>query len=335
MLKHSMQVLTAAALGVALVSCSSSSPQMPQPQPVIRDGSISGPADFKQPGSDGAPWWSVDVSRIPDAVPMPHQGNFKAAPYTVMGSRYFPIQNSHTYKATGTASWYGTKFHGRDTANGETFDLYGMTAAHKTLPLPSYVKVTNLENGRSVTLRVNDRGPFYSDRIIDLSFAAAKKLGYADKGVARVTVEGIDPHEWWASRGQSVPMAGASYTLANTKPLSLPNLAAEPEEYTPPIGQHAGALLPVQIDSKKNASLSAAGLYLQVGAFANPDAAQLLRDKLSTLTSAPVFINSVVRNQQVLHRVRMGPVPDQNEAEHLQERVRLANLGRPALVSAE
>ncbi len=100
MLKHSMQVLTAAALGVALVSCSSSSPQMPQPQPVIRDGSISGPADFKQPGSDGAPWWTVDVSRIPDAVPMPHQGNFKAAPYTVMGSRYFPIQDSHNYKAT-------------------------------------------------------------------------------------------------------------------------------------------------------------------------------------------------------------------------------------------
>ena len=161
MLKHSMQVLTAAALGVALVSCSSSGPKTPQPQPVIRDGSISGPTNFKQPGSDGAPWWTVDVSRIPDAVPMPHQGSFKAAPYTVMGSRYFPIQNSHNYRATGTASWYGTKFHGRDTANGETFDLYGMTAAHKTLPLPSYVKVTNLENGRSVTLRVNDRGPLF------------------------------------------------------------------------------------------------------------------------------------------------------------------------------
>ncbi len=333
MLKHSMQILTAAALGVVLVSCSSSGPKSPQPQPVIRDGSISGPANFKQPGSDGAPWWTVDVSRIPDAVPMPHQGSFKAAPYTVMGSRYFPIQNSYNYRATGTASWYGTKFHGRDTANGETFDLYGMTAAHKTLPLPSYVKVTNLENGRSVTLRVNDRGPFYSDRIIDLSFAAAKKLGYADKGVARVSVEGIDPHAWWAARGQKVPMAGAPYTLANNKPLSLPSLA-ETEEYVPPINQHAGAVLPVQIDSKKNASLSVAGLYLQVGAFANPDAAQLLRDKLSTLTNAPVFINSVVRNQQVLHRVRMGPVPDQNEIEHLQERVRLANLGRPALVSA-
>lgn len=335
MFKHSVQILTAAAVALALISCSSSSPKGPQPQPIIRNGAISGPSDFKQPGSDGAPWWTVDVSRIPDAVPMPHQGNFKAAPYTVMGSRYFPIQDARNYRVTGTASWYGTKFHGRDTANGETFDLYGMTAAHKTLPLPSYVKVTNLENGLSVTLRVNDRGPFYSDRIIDLSFAAAKKLGYAEKGVARVTVEGIDPHEWWAARGQKVPMAGASYTVASTKPLSLPVLSQEPEVYTPPIEQHAGAMLPMEIDSKKNASLPVAGLYLQVGAFVNPDAAQLLRDKLSTLTPAPVFINSVVRNQQVLHRVRMGPVPSQNEAEDLRDRVRLANLGQAALVAAE
>ena len=335
MFKHSVQVVVATALGVALISCSSNTAKVPTPQPVIRDGSISGPANFKQPGSDGAPWWNVDVSRIPDAVPMPHNGNYKAAPYTVMGSRYFPIQDARNYKMTGTASWYGSKFHGRDTANGETFDLYGMTAAHKTLPLPSYVKVTNLENGLSVTLRVNDRGPFYSDRIIDLSFAAAKKLGYADKGVARVTVEGIDPHQWWAERGQQVPMAGASYVAANTKPLSLPSLPQQVDVYTPPPEQHAAAVLPVQVDSKKNASQSAAGLYLQVGAFANPDAAQLLRDKLSTLTSAPVFINSVVRNQQVLHRVRLGPVPSQNAAETLRERVRLADLGMPALVSAD
>ena len=130
----------------------------------------------------------------------------------------------------GTASWYGTKFHGRDTANGETFDLYGMTAAHKTLPLPSYVKVTNLENGRVVTLRVNDRGPFYSDRIIDLSFAAAKKLGFAEKGVARVKVEGIDPHQWWAERGQQAPKPGAQYVVAQNKPLRLPALSATAEQ---------------------------------------------------------------------------------------------------------
>ena len=98
MFKHSAQVLIAAAVGVVLISCSSSGSKGPQPQPVIRNGSISGPNDFKQPGSDGAPWWTVDVSRIPDAVPMPHTGNFKAAPYTVMGSRYFPIQDAKNYK---------------------------------------------------------------------------------------------------------------------------------------------------------------------------------------------------------------------------------------------
>lgn len=335
MFKHSVQALATTALALVLISCSSSSPQGPQPQPVIRNGAISGPSDFKQSSSDGAPWWAMDVSRIPDAVPMPHYGNFKAAPYTVMGSRYFPIKDARNYNVTGTASWYGTKFHGRDTANGETFDLYGMTAAHKTLPLPSYVKVTNLENGLSVTLRVNDRGPFYSDRIIDLSFAAAKKLGYAEKGVARVKVEGIDPHEWWAARGQAVPEPGREYNNVAQKPLSLPSLPQVTEVYTPPAEQHAGALLPEQIDSKKNDFLPVDGLYLQVGAFVNPDAAQLLRDKLSTLTDAPVFINSVVRNQQVLHRVRMGPVPNQNEAEHLRDRVRLANLGQAALVALD
>lgn len=337
MLKNSLQLLTVAALGVALVSCSSSSPKGPLPQPIIQDGSISGPSNFKRPSNDGAPWWTVDVSGIPDAVPMPHYGNYKAAPYTVMGSRYFPIQDGRNYHAVGTASWYGTKFHGRDTANGETFDLYGMTAAHKTLPLPSYVKVTNLENGRVVTLRVNDRGPFYSDRIIDLSFAAAKKLGFADKGVARVKVEGIDPHQWWAERGQQAPESGASQVVAQTKPLRLPVLpeTSELDHYAASTHQYNVGLSGQQVDAKKNASLSAAGHYLQVGAFANPNAAQLLKDKLSLLTNAPVFINSVVLNEQVLHRVRMGPVPSQNEAEDLRHRVRLANLGQPALVADE
>lgn len=337
MLKNSLQLLTVAALGVALISCSSNSAKGPLPQTIIQDGSISGPSNFKRPSNDGAPWWTVDVSGIPDAVPMPHYGNYKAAPYTVMGSRYFPIQDGRNYHAVGTASWYGTKFHGRDTANGETFDLYGMTAAHKTLPLPSYVKVTNLENGRVVTLRVNDRGPFYSDRIIDLSFAAAKKLGFAEKGVARVKVEGIDPHQWWAERGQQAPKPGAQYVVAQNKPLRLPALPAtvEQESTAAPANSVVTEYAAQQVDAKKNASLSAAGLYLQIGAFANPNAAQLLKDKLSLLTNAPVFINSVVHNEQVLHRVRMGPVPSQNEAEDLRHRIRLANLGQPALVAGE
>ena len=314
------------AAGLVLQGCGSK-PARQQKVAVVKQPVPAAP--YKQSKNDGAPWWDKDVSSIPDATPMPHYGPVKASPYVVLGKKYYPIQSAHKYRQTGTASWYGTKFHGLQTANGETYDLYGMTAAHKTLPLPSYVKVTNLENGRSVTLRVNDRGPFYSDRIIDLSFAAAQKLGYAEKGVARVSVEGIDPYEWWAQRGQPVPEHGISNTVLAQQKQTVE--LHQPERYTPPT-QHVAAVNPRQVESE---APMAQGLYLQVGAFANPDAAQLLRDKLSALTTAPVFINSVVRDQQVLHRVRMGPVPSQNEAEHLQDRVRLANLGWPALVSTD
>ena len=331
-MKPVLRALSATAIGLLLVSCSSGpKPVAPGSQP------ISGPTDFNRPHRDGAPWWDVDVSRIPDAVPMPHYGSYKANPYTVLGKTYYPISDARSYSATGTASWYGTKFHGQATANGEAYDLYGMTAAHKTLPLPSYVRVTNLENGRSVILRVNDRGPFYSDRIIDLSFAAAKKLGYAEVGTARVKVEGIDPQEWWAAQGRPVPMVLAQPKMANQ---SAPAAAApvavassQPvEQFTPPPAQHAAAVLPVQVEVKKNASSAASGLYLQVGAFANPDAAELLKAKLSETVPATVFISSVVRNQQILHRVRLGPLGTQAEAQQLQNSIRLANLGEPAVV---
>lgn len=318
-------------LGLLLASCTSSR----APEPVTPSDTISGPVNYSQPHRDGAPWWDVDVSRIPDAVPMPHNGAYKASPYSVLGKTYYPMTDARRYRATGTASWYGTKFHGQATANGEAYDLYGMTAAHKTLPLPSYVRVTNLDNGKSVIVRVNDRGPFYSDRIIDLSFAAAKKLGYAESGTARVQVEGIDPQEWWAQQGRPVPLmlappvqaVASAPAAAEDQPVVM-----QPAAYTPPADQHAAAELPSEIDSKKNASLAASGLFLQVGAFANPDAAELLKDKLSQMASAPVFINSVTLNQQTLHRVRLGPINTPDEALQLQNSIRLANLGQPTLV---
>ncbi|BFN25668.1 hypothetical protein PsSCT_04300 [Pseudomonas sp. SCT] len=232
--------------GVLLASCSSTpAPSSTQSKPA---GS-SGPGDYARPHKDGAPWWDVDVSQIQDAVPMPHYGPYKANPYTVLGKTYFPISDGRRYSATGTASWYGTKFHGQPTANGEKYDLYGMSAAHKTLPLPTYVKVTNLDNGRTVTLRVNDRGPFYSDRIIDLSFAAAKKLGFAESGTARVKVEGIDPEQWWAQQGRPVPSMMAQPQMAAAKPAS--SIAQPIEQYTPPPQQHAAATVPLEIDAKK------------------------------------------------------------------------------------
>ena len=151
---------------------------------------ISGCAGVSQ--KDGAPANPRDVGDIPDAIPVVHQGAIKNSSYMHEGVVYEPMMSANEYTEEGIASWYGTKFHGKQTANGEVYDLYGMTAAHKTLPLPSYVKVTNKTNNRSVVLRVNDRGPFVGDRIIDLSFAAAKKLGFADEGITEVLVEGID-----------------------------------------------------------------------------------------------------------------------------------------------
>src|SRR5690554_2683055 len=176
-------------LSMLLAACSS---------PPVQRGDTGG---IPRTVQDGAPAYFRDVSQIPDAVPAPHQGPFKASPYTVLGRNYVPMQDGRNYRETGLASWYGTKFHGQLTANGEQYDLYGMTAAHKTLPLPSYVRVTNLDNQRSIIVRVNDRGPFHSDRIIDLSYAGAVTLGFAERGTARVRVEGIDPVGWQSGPG--------------------------------------------------------------------------------------------------------------------------------------
>lgn len=130
------------------------------------------------------------VDAIPRADPILAVGN--KSPYTVNHVTYEILEDYRSYSERGTASWYGSKFHGHETSNGEIFDLYQASAAHKTLPIPSYAKVTNLDNGRSVIVRVNDRGPFHSDRVIDLSYGAAVKLGYMEKGTASVEVTVVD-----------------------------------------------------------------------------------------------------------------------------------------------
>jgi rare lipoprotein A len=143
---------------------------------------------------DAAPANPIDISSIPDAVPRSEPRSRYGNPesYVVYGKRYYTLPSSKGYSERGRASWYGTKFHGKRTSSGEPYDLYGMTAAHKTLPLPTYVKVTNLQNGRSVIVKVNDRGPFHDDRIIDLSYTAAAKLGILGHGTGNVEVTAID-----------------------------------------------------------------------------------------------------------------------------------------------
>ncbi len=143
---------------------------------------------------DGAPDRHIDPSTLRDAVPKhePYSKYGNPRSYQVSGKTYYVLDDHSGYHERGLASWYGTKFHGRRTSSGEPYDMYAMTAAHKTLPIPSYVEVTNLDNGRKAILRVNDRGPFIDGRIIDLSYAAAKKLGVYDTGTARVEVRAID-----------------------------------------------------------------------------------------------------------------------------------------------
>lgn len=186
--------------------------------------------------SDG-PGARLDADAIADAVPRPEPvtraGNF--SPYTVFGQTYHLMESAEGYRSRGIASWYGSKFHGRLTSNGEVYDMYQMTAAHKTLPIPSYVRVTNLDNGRSAIVRVNDRGPFHADREIDLSWAAATKLDFHQRGTAQVEIVVIDPVAWQlAQQGEA---------------------ASSPQS----------AQLPQLLE----------GEYLQVGAFEQPDLAHL------------------------------------------------------------
>lgn len=141
---------------------------------------------------------NIDVSKIPNAIPKeePRSKNGNPPSYEVFGKRYYVLKNNEGYSERGIASWYGIKFHKQRTSSGEPYDMYGMTAAHKTLPLPTYAKVTNLENGREVIVKINDRGPFLHNRLIDLSYTAAKKLGVLKKGTALVDVTTINPREW-------------------------------------------------------------------------------------------------------------------------------------------
>lgn len=148
---------------------------------------------------DGPPLIDRDVSKIPDAKPKvePFSKYGNPTSYEVFGQKYKVMPHNKDYTATGTASWYGRKFHGKRTSSGEPYDMFSMTAAHKTLPLPTYAKVKNLTNGKEIIVKINDRGPFVNDRLIDLSYAAAKKLGVYDTGTARVQITAIDPHKFY------------------------------------------------------------------------------------------------------------------------------------------
>ncbi len=171
------------------------------------------PSDGKYYSDDGPPADYKDNHVIADAIPRIEPKSRMGNPqsYAVFGRRYHVLDDSKDYVERGIASWYGKKFHGRKTSNGETYDMYAMTAAHKTLPIPTYVEVKNLETEKAIVVRINDRGPFYKGRIIDLSYAAAQKLGIALKGTGLVEVRAIEPLAWRSGKGKGIQTMEPSF----------------------------------------------------------------------------------------------------------------------------
>jgi peptidoglycan lytic transglycosylase len=240
--------------------------------------------------ADGPPPHAIDTRNISNPIPhwepLSRIGNRPY--YYAKQRRYHVMHESHGYRERGVASWYGTRFHHRRTSNGEVYNMYSMTAAHKNLPLPTYVCVKNLENGREIIVRVNDRGPFHQDRIIDLSYVAAKKLGMLKKGTAYVEITAIDTQAQDADDVDQVIHPTDNFYGAET-----------------PHGQE---------------------IFIQVGAFRSRKHADYQAMQLSELVDSPVQTDTVATADGVFYRVQIGPLVDATESAQIQARLSEAGL---------
>jgi len=237
-------------------------------------------------------------------------------PYQVSGLWYVPAREDN-YNEVGVASWYGPNFHGRDTANGEVFDQNLLSAAHTTLPIPSIVRVTNLENGRSITVRLNDRGPFVDDRIIDMSRAAAVELGFHRQGTARVRVQYMGPA---GAHDQALQAGATPQTTPNTTLVS-----AEPAYRPQAPGLYSPDPAPVRRAPQRRPEPANRSIYVQVASFHERARAIELVRRLGA--GGPVFITSVDVNGSTWHRVTIGPWPMMRAANEARDAV--ARMGFP------
>ncbi len=236
-----------------------------------------------------------DVELTPDPIPTfePPSAGGNASSYRVFGKKYHTLETAEGYDTKGLASWYGKKFHGRRTSNGETYDMFALTAAHKTLPLPTYARVTNLANGKQVIVRINDRGPFHPGRIIDLSYAAAARLGSIGE-IPEVRVEALTPDNW-------------------------PPASADMELETPPSASELASALPANDLRWKTARV------LQLGAFSDPINAIATRENLNEQGFPTASVReSILQDGRVLHRVIIGPFESRQETEAATIRARSA-----------
>jgi rare lipoprotein A len=228
-----------------------------------------------------------------EATVPPSRGMFKVGkPYTIDGRTYVP-QLPSTYKQTGISSWYGSEFHEKSTANGEIFDKHQLTAAHKTLPLPSVVRVTNQRNGKSAVLRVNDRGPFVDTRLIDLSEASAKALGFHGQGLAPVVVELLPRESYEAAVAAGARPQDVAVWKNAPEPTALAAAAPQPE----PTGEE---------------------IYLQAGAFQNPEAAAALARDLMAIPDVSTKAKVIQKPEDAAHKVRIGPLAP-SDVDHVKQ----------------
>ena len=258
---------------------------------------------------------------IPRTEPLSKYGN--PSSYVVFGKRYYTLSSSHGFVQRGIASWYGKKFHGRRTSSGEIYDMYGMTAAHTQLPLPTYVQVTNLKNGKQVILRVNDRGPFHGNRVIDLSHTAATKLGIIKEGTGLVEVRAIDTRNYRLVQNQ-VENSSLNTIMKMESATVAESIYEEQLDVTPKINPDMIDEQVAYVDDDSTifdldattVSNSGPQIFLQVGAFGERENANQLKNQLSGLSLGEVTISSIIKNSKQLHRVRIGPLTTVQSADN-------------------
>jgi rare lipoprotein A len=301
------RALTVVALLALLAGCAGG------PRPIAAPPARSAAPDRDGPGDSPPP----NLQQIPDAEPRvePVRPGGPNKPYELMGRQYVPLQGDPPFTERGLASWYGRKFHGKPTASGEPYDMYAMTAAHPTLPIPSYVRVRNPANGREVIVRVNDRGPFHSDRIIDLSYTAALKLdllrGVRPVEIERITYDDIRTGAWRHDAGATTMLAGA-------------DAAALPEPAASSPGEPAAA-------PASAPSADARGFWIQLGAFRQSVGAVEFQRKVERELADLTPLLAIFSERDV-HRLQAGPYRSRADAQGAAERIRAALQLVPVIV---
>jgi len=282
---------------------------------------------------DGAPRHTLNIAAIPNAEPRiePRSRYGNPNSYVVRGKRYHVMTNNTAFQQSGVASWYGTKFHGRKTSSGEPYDMFAMTAAHKTLPLPTWLEVINQDNQKRIVVKVNDRGPFIDGRIIDLSYAAATKLGVVATGTANVTITAIDPAQYLARKNNH-----PAITIAAATPVALPTIArtstsAETVPFPLPATLRPGPVIDKTANTD-NSPLEISGFYLQVAAFNERHNAEQLRQRLLPLKPGNIQINPGQKSGQALYRVRIGPLASLSEAGKIAAQLTSLGLNEPRIM---